>query len=681
MKFAIIHNWPGQKNSELELIKRIAQASETLGHTCTVIDPFGHPLNFEGFHIQENEAINSGDYAFCLNLHYFNPNLFDTFSYAVNWNPLNYIVQNHIDGSELSADDIAFRTACLESHDALLDAGSGEMADFAASLNLVTKVHHINSSLELHTTSPIIEGINSPDFSKFRIFYIGVNWERQEGEYRHGGLIEQLDASNLVDFYGVSKQYNISLWKGVKNYKGELPFDGGQSIIETSNKCGVTLVLHSQPHRKSSLATTRIFQACAAKTLTICDDNPFILEHFGDSVLSFEYSPDPSVNFPRIMEKVEWIQRHPNEALKMARKAHRIFVEKFSLQKEIANLLNNHEANVRQHLEEFGTLNTSSWVDVLYVHRGEAESVLEYFFNDLGAQVGVCLRAIVFSLSGDTEKVRKIARQCNVKCEVVEWDEKPGHSVPTNGRLVALYLKDYAEGQWFTFYSRRCRWKKLHLTQLVRAIENNAPIALSSTFVKNNLFKQLLEEHYIPLMKSINTQPRGISERDLGAFAAAKFSPASLLFTASFFQDPALHRALRFFDKGWAFFLVVWNYLHSRTLPVFIPKLTTIFNREDEKWNVDIYIDSTQTEAYERCLAQAFLKNDPNFLSLSKHHFAQNRDNLAKSNSSEFSINEYFHNILRFRPLLLKVYQGCFRIACFILKLPHKKAMKDQNDN
>lgn len=126
---------------------------------------------------------------------------------------------------------------------------------------------------------------------------------------------------------------------------------------------------------------------------------------------------------------------------------------------------------------------------------------------------------------------------------------------------------------------------------------------------------------------------------------------------------------------------MIWHYLHSRMLPVFIPKLTTIFNRKDEEWDVDIYIDSNQTEAYERSLAQVFLKNDPHFLSLNTRYLAQNGNNLARSNSSEFSINEYFLNILRFRPLLLKFYQGCFRIVCFILKLPYKKAVKSQNDN
>lgn len=678
MKFAIIYNWPGQKNSELELIKRIAQSSEKLGHTCIVIDPFGHPLNFDGVHNKESETFNSRDYDFCLNLHYFNPNVFDTFSYAVNWNPLDFIIKNHMDGSELSNDDVAFRTSCIESHDALLNAGSEEMNDFTASLNLVTKVHIVNNSLYLHTTSPEIEGMDFPDFSSFRIFYIGINWERQEGKYRHNGLTEQLDASNLVDFYGVGKQYNIPLWEGVKNYKKELPFDGGRSIIETSNKCGVSLVLHSQPHRNSGLASTRIFQACAAKTLTICDDNPFILQHFGNSVLSFKYSSDPAVNFSRIMEKVKWIQRHPDEALKMASRAHHIFVEKFALQKELANLFNKHDAHVKQHIEEFCALDVSSLVDVLYVYRGEEESVLESFFNDLGAQICVKPRAVVFNLSRNTVIIRNVARRCNIECDIVNWDETPRPCFPTNGKLVALYLRNYAEGKWFTFYSKRCRWKKLHLTQLVRAIASN-PIALSSTFVKNKVFKHLLDDHYLPLKKCINTQPIGITQGDISIFAAAKFPAAALLFNVSSFQNHALYSALRFFDKGWAFFLVTWQHLHSRSLPVFIPKLTTIFNRDDDEWNVDIYIDSTQTESHERSLTRSFLKNDPSLLSL--NYSPQNRDNFAKNNSSEFSINEYLNNVLRSRPLFLTIYQGCFRLACFILKLPHKKIEKDQANN
>ena len=124
MKIALVHNWPGQRNSELELIKRIVRIAGDLGHECSVIDPFGHPLSSDGEHFDCVEFLDLRQYNFCLNLHYVNPNFFDTFSYAVNWNPLDYVVRHPMDGSDLPADHIAYRTACLDSHDALLSAGS-----------------------------------------------------------------------------------------------------------------------------------------------------------------------------------------------------------------------------------------------------------------------------------------------------------------------------------------------------------------------------------------------------------------------------------------------------------------------------------------------------------------------------------------------------------------------------
>ncbi len=119
-----------------------------------------------------------------------------------------------MEGASLPGDQVAYRAACLESHDALLSASSDEMDDFAISLNLVSRQQIVNKSLYLHTTSEVVEDVDFPDFNNFKVFYIGINWERQQGVDRHGSLIERLDATNLVDFYGVGVQYGIPLWEG-----------------------------------------------------------------------------------------------------------------------------------------------------------------------------------------------------------------------------------------------------------------------------------------------------------------------------------------------------------------------------------------------------------------------------------------------------------------------------------
>lgn len=674
MKFTIVHNWPGQRNSELELIKRICRIAGELGHDSTIIDPLGHPLHDDGTHKDTVEFVDTRQYDFCLNLHYVNPNFFDTFSYAVNWNPFDYVVRHPMDGSDLTADHVAYRTACLESHNALLSAGSEEMDDFAAALNLCAGLHIVNSSLFLHTTSEIPVGLDFPDFNSFKVFYIGANWERQHGVERHGSLVERLDASNLVDFYGVSKQHGIALWEGVKNYRGELPFDGGNSIISCSNQCGVSLVLHSGAHRRSALVSTRIFQACAAKTLTICDDNPFILKYFGDSVLSFKYGDDPADNYKRIMEKVEWVQDNPEQALEMARKAHAVFVEKFSLGSEVRNLLDHHSVNIDQYFEEFGARDPSTPVDVLYVYRGDQDDVLQECLEDIVAQVGVCPRVVIFSMPCHEDEICRIVAGYDIDFVVVTRTDQGGERLPLDGMLVAKYLKSHVHGDWFSFYSRHCRWKKMHLTQLVRAVEGHDGIALSGTYVRNQVFTRLVDEYYIFSMSSINVHPQAITEQNLAEFAAERFPVSSLLFSPARFKDATLLKTIRFFDKGWAFFLVVYSYLQKNRLPAFVPKMTTVFIREDEDWAVDIYLDGRQTADFEAALARAFLKNNPVYLSLAQES-GECRTGLGMD-STQFSMNEYCLNILRFRPFLLKIYKGCFRVLCFLFKVPYKPPAK-----
>ncbi len=616
MKIAIVHNWPGQRNSELELIRRIVNIAGKFGHECSVVDPIGHPLTGDGEHFDTVKFIDGRQYDFCLHLHYVNPNFFDTFSYAVNWNPLNYIVRNPMDGSDLPMNDVAFRTFCLTSHDAILSAGSDEMDDFVKTLNFVWPMQSVNRNLCLHTSAETTIDLDFPDFRQFKVFYIGANWERQQGKQRHDGFIERLDASNWVEFYGVKKQNGIELWAGVKNYRGELPFDGGTSIIEKSNQCGVSLVLHSQAHRDSELVSTRLFQACAAKTLTICDDHSFITKHFGDSVLSFPYSPDPADNARRMMDQVEWIRRHPDAALEKAKRANRIFTEKFSLQKEVADLFEHHQENVNQYLNQFGASDPSVIVDAIYIHRGGDKTHLDAFFTDLAAQTGITVRAVVFSLPRHADEVRRVAAQKGAECDIIQCQQNKKDMLPLDGRLIGNYLETFDCSPFFSFYSKRCRWHRFHLTQLVRALEGKEAIATAGTFVKNDGFNQLFDDYYLTAMESVGTHPKGITEQDLGAFRSGRFTPASFLFFSSDFQSNALFRALRFFDTGWAFFLVLWHYLNTYCLPVFIPKLSVMVQKDGVHWQVDSYGKKNHTEAYEASLAYAFFKNNPKYLSL-----------------------------------------------------------------
>ena len=674
MRIALIHNWPGERNSELELIKRIIGIFESRGHQCVIIDPLGHLLSSSGKHQTKLGLIDLRECDFCLNLHYANPNIFDTFSYVVNWNPLDYVVRHTIDYSDLPREHILYRTTCLQSHSAVLSAGSEEMDDLIRALNIAQKTCILSDDLYLHTTSHTIEGLDFSDYKKFSVFFIGANWEYQQKKSRHGNLIELLDKTNLVDFYGVRKQKGASSWDGVKNYKGELPFDGGKSILEKSNACGATLVLHSEPHRNSGLASTRIFQACAAKTLAICDDNQFIIDNFGDSVLYFKYTGDSNEDVRNIKKQIEWIGENPTEAREKAEKAYAIFQEKFALESEIDHLLENHHAIVTRYRDELCAKDQSVCVDVIFLYWGDQEEILLRFLDDLEAQKYVNTRAIIYAKQEEHHNIKELIRDRNQVIELVNMPLYYMRKRYLYGHVVVHALKHYIKNPYFSFYSSRTSWQRSHLSQLVRAQENTGGnISNSSTVLRDNSFEVKLKDCYMILWKVINNYPKPITLSNIGGFAASNFTASSMLFRTEAFVSSSYLMALRFFDAGWAFFCVICNYLHTGAVPSFVPKFTDyILCNKERISKIDIYQEARQTQSFERDLCFTIFKFDPKYHSaVTLNQIAENFDQNSglPNNTAHFSINEYVQKILINRPILLNLFRFFFRIGRSLLRL------------
>lgn len=673
MRILLVHNWPGQKNSELDLIHRIIRVSHSLDHQCTVIDPFGHPLDRQGRHIEDCVAANPREYDFCLNLHYLNPNLLDTFSYAVNWNPLNYVVRNPLTGDDLLEGDIAFRTACMESHHVLLSAGSEEMDDFVNALNSMTR-HHMNGHrLQLHTSSDISSQFAFPDFKQFKIFYIGANWEKLSGVARHGSLIELLDKTGLVDFYGVRELLGVYVWEGIKNYRGELPFDGGASILRKSNECGVSLVLHSAAHRSSGLASTRIFQACAAKTLTICDDNPFVLEAFGDSVLTFKFCNDAARNLQNILNKVEWVRENPRLALEKATAAHEVFRQKFSFEHQIGDLCSGHQANVEEYLRQLGARDPSAArVDVVYIHQQEHENYLTRFLDDLSSQLRAKPKALIYTRDPFASSIARIAKGRGVEFELVSM---PKESDPYEGWVMADAIRHRIVAPYFALYGANTSWQRFHLTHLVRALEeNHTSISHSGTYIRNLVREEKLEDYYLVLSEKIGNYPKPITIVELAGFAADRFTQSSMLFKTEAFKDPSVPCCLRFFDKGWAIFLSTFYYLNAKELPILVPKLTDaycVYDEPDQTKNS--FHGAHQKLSFERSLMHAFFKYLPEYeLAFRQLYFSGAFPGLSDAGGFKgYSINEYMEAVLQHRPRLLGIYRSLFRLACKALGLNH----------
>ncbi len=160
------------------------------------------------------------------------------------------------------------------------------------------------------------------DTPKTRLFFGGCIWDK----YRKSivrNLYELLDNTGYFDLYGVKN------WDG-NSYRGLIPF-GEDTVLKIMEKCGVTLVIHSDNHFKNNIPTARIFEAAAASTVIISDRLPFIVENFGDSVLYIDRNKSPEEMFKQIDSHMQWILSHPREAVELARRSHETFIKKFSL--------------------------------------------------------------------------------------------------------------------------------------------------------------------------------------------------------------------------------------------------------------------------------------------------------------------------------------------------------------
>lgn len=163
-----------------------------------------------------------------------------------------------------------------------------------------------------------------------RLFYFLGVWGNRLEDTRYQILQKKLAEKSYTCFFGDSRignSYN-------KAYLGTIQHDG-ESVLNRISETGVCLVLHSNTHLLNEIPSGRLFEAAAASAVIISDLNSFVIENFGDSVFYVDQQLSGDEMFEQIDAHMTWIQNHPEEALKMARRAHQIFEEQFLLERQL----------------------------------------------------------------------------------------------------------------------------------------------------------------------------------------------------------------------------------------------------------------------------------------------------------------------------------------------------------
>jgi hypothetical protein len=168
------------------------------------------------------------------------------------------------------------------------------------------------------------------------LVYAGSNWDEKRSSAHYRKIFESLDKKNYFHAYG--EKFS---WRFLKNsYKGY--DDYPDSFSKKLSKAGISLTLHGKYHWKNNEpSAARVFEAAAAGNVIISDNLPIIMKMFGDSIFYIDPTKDPEIVVKEIDDIVTWVKNNPDEANIMARKSYDIFVNNYSSERTILNILKN----------------------------------------------------------------------------------------------------------------------------------------------------------------------------------------------------------------------------------------------------------------------------------------------------------------------------------------------------
>ncbi len=178
------------------------------------------------------------------------------------------------------------------------------------------------------------------------LFYTCAVWGNRLEDEKYIKLLSLLDEQPYTRFYG--REVFADLYQ---NYIYYIPADG-ISLIKEIQRNGISLILHSENHLQDKIPSGRIFEAAAASSVIISDQNAFVIENFGDSVLYIDETLNAVEMFNQINAHVQWILSHKEEALAMAKKAHDIYIERFLFEDQLLKLETLHMETSNRNIHE-----------------------------------------------------------------------------------------------------------------------------------------------------------------------------------------------------------------------------------------------------------------------------------------------------------------------------------------
>ncbi|MDK2084130.1 hypothetical protein PT502_10020 [Aliarcobacter butzleri] len=476
MKFAVASAWPEVKNAEYECIERIKLASKNIGVECVVVDNEGYIIGHNDK--RTGEYLDGNEVEFVIALHFVTEKLYDCYMYGAMWNPPKFLMD-----WDYNIEAVKYFT-----YDDYLIYNSKQIV--AHLENLISSTNK-DISNAIHFVPSVPGDVMTPQLgSNPKLFYSGINWEKcTNSKGRHHDLFKALDEENMTKIYGPEKFFDAIPWEGFKTYSGSLPFDG-ISAIKAVNECGMSLVITSDTHRDAEAATNRLYESCAAGAVIISDDNPFVINEFGNSVLYFKYYKDNTEkNLAQIKTHVKWILENKEEALKLAKKSQEIYEKKFKLDNVLRNLVDKH--NERKKEVYNYTLDLESKVTVILrcINFDESFRKSALCLNNQINKNNIDLKIICdVSVENDITNFINEILSDEIEKEIITVNlYNDNKRVITSAEMLYLGIQK-AKADYVAVLDSKTYWYKEHLGLLLKELTNKN-INLTYTGIVNEYYK------------------------------------------------------------------------------------------------------------------------------------------------------------------------------------------------
>jgi hypothetical protein len=173
-----------------------------------------------------------------------------------------------------------------------------------------------------------------PELEDPKICYVASDLTRTHFD----ALLERLAREGVLRLRGAETRWSGRL---AAAYGGPLSTDA-EAITAAYREAGIGLCLNACDDLNKRISS-RLLEIVASGALAIANRSDHLVEAFGDTLLYIDTGASIDAARAAILEHLQWVKANPEEAQRKAIRAHRVFADRFAIERLVPNLIELHQ--------------------------------------------------------------------------------------------------------------------------------------------------------------------------------------------------------------------------------------------------------------------------------------------------------------------------------------------------